>query len=91
MFYSICYDITDDKRRNRVADILLNFGDRVQYSVFEAELDIRNLERLVDLVADAMKLDEDSLRIYPICEQCKAKIQIVGIGRITYYPDAIII
>ncbi|GAH67947.1 unnamed protein product, partial [marine sediment metagenome] len=32
MFYIISYDIPDDKRRQEIAKILLNFGDRVQYS-----------------------------------------------------------
>jgi CRISPR-associated protein Cas2 len=30
----IAYDVTDDRRRNRLADILGQYGDRVQYSVF---------------------------------------------------------
>jgi len=91
MLYSICYDISDDRRRNRVASILLGFGERVQYSVFEADLDIANLERLVEKVAPEMKEDEDNLRIYPICEQCRSKIQIMGYGQVTQYPDVIII
>ena len=36
--YLICYDITDDRDRNRVARILERYGDRVQYSVFEVHL-----------------------------------------------------
>ena len=35
MHYTVAYDITDDKRRNKVAKILKDFGKRVQYSVFE--------------------------------------------------------
>jgi CRISPR-associated protein Cas2 len=36
--YLICYDITDDRDRNRVARLLERYGDRVQYSVFEVHL-----------------------------------------------------
>ena len=39
MFYLVTYDITDDQRRTKVAKILEDFGDRVQYSVFEMILD----------------------------------------------------
>ena len=36
MFYVICYDIPDNRRRNQLAKELKGFGTRVQYSVFEA-------------------------------------------------------
>ncbi len=36
--YLVCYDIEDDKERLRVARILLRYGERVQYSVFEVHL-----------------------------------------------------
>ena len=33
--YIVCYDITDDKRRQRVAQIRDTYDDRIQESVFE--------------------------------------------------------
>ena len=39
MQYVICYDIADDRRRDRVAKALLDYGPRVQESVFVANLD----------------------------------------------------
>lgn len=36
--YLICYDISDDRDRNRVARLLERYGERVQYSVFEVHL-----------------------------------------------------
>jgi CRISPR-associated protein Cas2 len=36
--YVITYDIADDARRNDVADALLSYGRRIQYSVFECAL-----------------------------------------------------
>lgn len=44
MLYTISYDIPDDKRRLKIAKILLDYGPRVQYSVFEAQLDTAALE-----------------------------------------------
>ena len=35
MRYVVCYDISDAKRRKRVADLLDAHGDRAQESVFE--------------------------------------------------------
>ena len=37
MFVVISYDIRSDKRRNRVFKTLKNFGQWMQYSVFECE------------------------------------------------------
>ena len=39
MQYVISYDLADDGRRNRLASALLDFGARVQESVFVANLD----------------------------------------------------
>ena len=46
MFLAVAYDCSNDKRRNRVAKILLDYGYRVQYSVFEVELDERRFKEL---------------------------------------------
>lgn len=35
MFCIVTCDIPDDRRRTKVANILENFGDRMQYSVFD--------------------------------------------------------
>lgn len=34
----VCYDISDDERRNNVAKVLGEFGDRIQYSVFSCDV-----------------------------------------------------
>ena len=46
MWYTIAYDIVEDKRRNKIAAILGAYGDRVQYSVFECELKGDDLKEL---------------------------------------------
>ena len=43
--YLICYDIRDDKRLTRVAKTMRGFGDRVQYSVFECQIEDIDLVR----------------------------------------------
>jgi CRISPR-associated protein Cas2 len=83
MLYVIAYDIVDDTRRVRVADALKDFGRRVQYSVFEAQLDaelLGSLQRRVEHIVDA---EEDSVRIYPLCGECEVKVTIIGQGRRT--------
>ena len=43
----VSYDIPDDKRRTKFAKIFEDFGDRVQYSVFECILDSMHLNSMI--------------------------------------------
>ena len=38
MRFIICYDITDDSLRAKIVKILEDYGERIQYSVFEFNL-----------------------------------------------------
>lgn len=63
-YYLICYDIEDDRRRNRLAKCLMRWGRRVQYSVFEvacrSDSQYRELCSQLERIRDA----DDSVRIY---------------------------
>jgi CRISPR-associated protein Cas2 len=91
MLYTISYDIPDDKRRLKIAKILLDYGPRVQYSVFEAELDEKALDRLRQRILAQVDQTEDSVRIYPHCAFCVTKIEIIGQGTVSQDPEFIII
>lgn len=79
MFIVISYDIRDDKRRGRVFKTLKNFGQWMQYSVFECELDKMHFLRLKDRLDHLIHAgDEDSIRFYFLCESCKRQIERIG-------------
>lgn len=82
-FYVISYDIRDDRRRTKVAKMLEDFGDRVQYSVFELVLErpqqLRRLQRRLLRVLDE---SEDSVRIYSLCSACHGRIELLGQGQV---------
>jgi len=61
--YVIAYDIVDDRRRVRVADLLLAFGDRIQYSVFFVQCGEGSLVRLKTQLTKLADLSVDSLLI----------------------------
>lgn len=82
MFYIVSYDIPDDKRRNNVAKVLLDFGDRVQYSVFECIMDDMLREKMTSRLRKIIK-EEDSIRIYTLCAKCEKTIMVLGSGKIT--------
>lgn len=44
--YLVSYDITSDRRRRRIANLLENYGKRIQYSVFECYLDEKRYQKL---------------------------------------------
>ena len=46
--YAIVYDITDDRERSKIDQVLKNFGFRVQKSVFECRLNKRSHEELLE-------------------------------------------
>ena len=82
MMYFISYDIANPKRLVKVAKTLENFGLRVQYSFFECEMEKEQLNNLKRALLDIINLKEDSLRIYPLCEDCLNETATVGKGSI---------
>jgi CRISPR-associated protein Cas2 len=82
MFYIVSYDIPNDRKRNKVAKTLLNFGDRVQYSVFECILDEKQLEKMTSKLGTIIS-DEDSVRIYALCAKCQGIVKVLGKGSVT--------
>jgi CRISPR-associated protein Cas2 len=82
VFVVVSYDISDDDSRKKVANILLDHGVRVQYSVFECLIDAKMLEKLTVMLSDFPE-GNDSIRFYQICEACLKKTVVLGSGEIT--------
>ncbi|HNQ74696.1 MAG TPA: CRISPR-associated endonuclease Cas2 [Verrucomicrobiota bacterium] len=59
--YLVCYDITDDKRLRRVFKTCRNFGEHLQFSVFECDLNPTEKIELETLLGDIIKHDEDQV------------------------------
>ena len=83
MFVLICYDIEEDRTRTRLAKKLKNFGPRVQKSVFEADVQPEEFERLDKLLGEVKLEENDSIRLYRLCGECVKGVKIWGIGKIT--------
>lgn len=83
MFYVVSYDIPDDKRRNAVAKTLLDFGARVQYSVFECIMDDGLLQELINKLSRIIVEEKDKIRIYDLCSKCEEHITVLGNGEVT--------
>jgi CRISPR-associated protein Cas2 len=83
LFFIISYDIKDDKKRTQVCNILKDFGNHVQYSVFECELQEKEYNKMLSKVLPLIDESKDSLRIYILCESCKKKIKVYGVNKIS--------
>lgn len=75
----VSYDVSDDRRRRKVAKIMEGYGYRVQYSVFECDLEaeqVRTLQRR--LRPYISKRAGDSARFYPLCAECRKRVAVMG-------------
>jgi CRISPR-associated protein Cas2 len=59
--YLVCYDVADDKRLRRAFKICRNFGDHLQYSVFECDLNPAEKIELESALSGVIKHDEDQV------------------------------
>lgn len=67
MFFIICYDIVDDRLREKVVKQLKGLGVRVQKSVFECpNLSERQFLQLKDVLEEIIDHTEDSLSLIHI-------------------------
>lgn len=83
MLVLITYDVnteTADGRRRlrRIAKECVNYGQRVQNSVFECLLDAAQAKRLTHTLRSIMDEQADSLRFYNLGNNYKARIEHFG-------------
>ena len=91
MFVLITYDInTEDasgrKRLRQIAKQCVNYGQRVQNSVFECMLDNAQCKLLQTKLLSIMDETKDSLRFYYLGKRYENKVEHFG-ARQTYLPE----
>ena len=59
--YLVTYDIRDDKRLRKVFRTMRNWGDHLQYSVFECQLNPADLLRLKDQLRQIINQTHDQV------------------------------
>ena len=81
--YVVSYDIESDRIRNRVSKELMNYGKRVQYSVFECRIDKEKCDILINRLSKLISENEakcGNIIIYRICKNCESVIHVLGDG-----------
>ena len=95
MMVLISYDVsTTDKagktRLRKVAKECQDHAQRVQNSVFEADLDYSTFLKLKDRLVKLIDEENDSLRFYYLGNNWEKKIEHIG-AKETYNPEGVII
>ncbi|GAB6163720.1 CRISPR-associated endonuclease Cas2 [Desulfothermus naphthae] len=74
----ITYDISDDKTRTKLHNLLKNLGYNIQKSVFECDMTEYDLIQIRKFCKAHLDPETDSVRIYKICSDCLDKAQVQG-------------
>jgi CRISPR-associated protein Cas2 len=90
--YVVTYDVVSDRVRGRIARLLEGYGDRVQFSVFECDLEnsdaTQMVERLTRVLGDR---SAGSIRVYRLCGDCLGASRVIGEGTAQGGAEACII
>lgn len=78
MLILVVYDVSDNKRRTKLAHLLEGYGRRVQESVFECFLNRRELGELHQKIMRRVKPEEDNVRFYWIPADAVEKTLAIG-------------
>ena len=94
MMVLICYDVntattSGRKRLRKVAKECQNHAQRVQNSVFEADLDYSSFLKLKDRLEKLIDKEVDSLRFYYLGNNWKRRVEHIG-AKETYDPEGVI-
>ncbi len=95
MLVLITYDVnTEDAkgkaRLRKVAKQCVNYGQRVQNSVFECILDAGQCKLLKARLLEIIDQEKDSVRFYYLGNQYKSKIEHYG-TKVTFEQEGVII
>jgi CRISPR-associated protein Cas2 len=83
MFVLVSYDVAisspgGKKRLRRVAKTCLNFGQRVQFSIFECVVEPAQWVVLKNQLESIIDTEHDSLRYYYLGSNWKRKVEHIG-------------
>jgi len=86
MMVVVSYDVSTvaeggQRRLRKVAKICKDYGQRVQFSVFECSVDPAQWTRLRDKLIKEIAPEEDSLRFYFLGANWKRRVEHVGVKK----------
>jgi len=89
--YVACFDIGDDRLRERVGKVLVGYGDRVQKSVFEIAVEESGgLEEIRSRIMDLVE-EDDNIRFYRLCAACRTGSSTLSGDPVAQFPAVVIV
>ena len=84
MLVLITYDVNTEtaagkKRLRQVAKQCVNYGRRVQNSVFECEMDAAKCREVKAILEEIIDVEKDSLRFYYLGDNYRNKVDHIGV------------
>lgn len=91
MLMLVTYDVSTldqagKRRLRRIAKACKDYGQRVQYSVFECEVDPAQWANLRQRLINEIDRNADSLRFYRIGSNWRPRIEHIG-AKVSYDPS----
>ena len=83
-------DAAGRKRLRKVAKECVNYGQRVQNSVFEVDVEYGTFLKLKDRLMKIIDEEQDSLRFYYLGNNWKRRVEHIG-AKETYDPEGSLI
>ncbi|MGH3936678.1 MAG: CRISPR-associated endonuclease Cas2 [Pseudonocardiaceae bacterium] len=74
----VCYDISRDAARARVAAYRQQWGDRIQRSVFVCVVAPDELTEMIDRVEKMIDSATDAVHLLPSCAACWSRLVVRG-------------
>ncbi len=92
----VAYDVNTEtsagrRRLRRVATICKDYGQRVQFSVFECRVDQAQYEMLSTRLEEIINPDSDSLRIYKLRGGRDEFLACFGLDKYTDFDEPLIL
>jgi CRISPR-associated protein Cas2 len=96
MLVLVCYDVNTEtkagrRRLRRVAKVCEGWGQRVQKSVFECQVDLMQLEALERALLSEIELRQDCLRLYRLPEGAAGGLREYGSFRAIDFEAPLIV
>ena len=80
--YIVCYDVADPKRLRRVFKVCKDFGQHIQFSVFECDLTASEKLQFEEKLGGEIKREEDQIlfiRLGPAEQRGQREITAIGL------------
>ncbi len=79
MLHLVAYDVADARRLRRVVQTCRDYGLRIEYSVFECDLEDRVFQAFWESLMQMIDPSEDRLICYRICASRVAEVRSAGV------------